>query len=106
MDRGLRFSHISQLPFDDLSESGRGVFLVTRMADDFTVSPRPDGGSHVRAVLIGRLPRSLQAEDVLSASTLSAFTWRPGPSRSLRALAGLLRVNHAASVIGSDFLLL
>jgi anti-sigma regulatory factor (Ser/Thr protein kinase) len=74
LDHGLRFSHISRLPFDDLSESGRGVFLVTHMTDDFTVSPRPDGGSHVRAVLIGQLPTSLQAEDVISASTLSAFT--------------------------------
>jgi anti-sigma regulatory factor (Ser/Thr protein kinase) len=74
LDRGLGFSHISRLPFDALSESGRGVFLVAQMTDDFTVSERPGGGSHVQAVLIGRLPRALQAEDVHLPSLLPAFT--------------------------------
>ncbi len=64
LDRGSGFSHISRLPGDLYCETGRGVFLIAQMTDDFTVSERPGGGSHVRAVLIGRLPRSLQSEDV------------------------------------------
>jgi len=74
LDRGPGYSHVSRLPSDSLSESGRGVFLVAQMTDDFTVSERPGGGGHVRAVLIGRLPRSLQAEDVLLAPLLPAFS--------------------------------
>ena len=69
LDRGSGFSHISRLPGDLYCETGRGVFLISQMTDDFTVSERPGGGSHVRAVLIGRLPRSLQSEDVRSSSS-------------------------------------
>jgi PAS domain S-box-containing protein len=53
MDRGAGFYHIGRLPRDPYAESGRGLFLVGSLAMDFTVSDRPDGGSHARAVLRG-----------------------------------------------------
>jgi hypothetical protein len=34
-----------------LSESGRGLFIVSALTHDFRVSKRPKGGSHARAVL-------------------------------------------------------
>ncbi len=46
-------------PDDVLSERGRGLYIVSALADDFTVSAGRDGGSHARAVLAlsaGRLP--------------------------------------------------
>ena len=54
MDQGGGFNHISRLPRDPYAENGRGLFLVAALTDEFTVSERPDGGSHARAVL----PRS------------------------------------------------
>jgi PAS domain S-box-containing protein len=36
---------------DALAESGRGLFLVAMLAEDFNVTKRPSGGSHTRAVL-------------------------------------------------------
>lgn len=53
LDRGPSFRHISRLPADPYAESGRGLFLIAAMTDEFTVSERPDGGSHVRAVFAG-----------------------------------------------------
>ena len=40
-----------KLPADVLAESGRGLYIVSALAEDFSVSRRPDGGSHARAVL-------------------------------------------------------
>jgi len=51
LDRGCGFRHMPRLPADVLSERGRGLYIVAALADDFTVSRRPDGGSHARAVL-------------------------------------------------------
>jgi serine phosphatase RsbU (regulator of sigma subunit)/anti-sigma regulatory factor (Ser/Thr protein kinase) len=51
LDRGRGFRHMPKLPADVLSERGRGLYIVAALADDFTVSRRPDGGSHARAVL-------------------------------------------------------
>jgi PAS domain S-box-containing protein len=53
MDRGSGFHHISRLPPDPYAESGRGLFLIAALTVDFTVSERPDGGSHARVVLRG-----------------------------------------------------
>ncbi len=53
MDRGGGFHHISRLPPDPYAESGRGLFLIAALSVDFTVSERPDGGSHARVVLRG-----------------------------------------------------
>lgn len=50
LDRGPGFRHIAILP-DVYSESGRGLFLVSSLTQDFHVTRRPSGGSHARAVL-------------------------------------------------------
>jgi PAS domain S-box-containing protein len=50
-DRGPGFDVVPRLPMDRLSERGRGLYLVWSLADDFSVTSRPGGGSHARAVL-------------------------------------------------------
>jgi PAS domain S-box-containing protein len=52
MDHGAGFEHISRLPLDPYAENGRGLFLIAALTSEFTVSERPDGGSHARAVLV------------------------------------------------------
>ena len=51
LDKGPGFRHISILPPDLLSESGRGLFIVSALTHDFRVSKGHAGGSHARAVL-------------------------------------------------------
>jgi serine phosphatase RsbU (regulator of sigma subunit)/anti-sigma regulatory factor (Ser/Thr protein kinase) len=51
IDGGSGFRHTSRLPQDLYAENGRGLFLISALTDDFTVSERPEGGSHARAVL-------------------------------------------------------
>jgi serine phosphatase RsbU (regulator of sigma subunit)/anti-sigma regulatory factor (Ser/Thr protein kinase) len=51
LDQGRGFRHLPKLPDDVLSERGRGLYIVSALADDFTVTRRPHGGSHARAVL-------------------------------------------------------
>lgn len=51
LDHGRGFRHLPKLPDDVLSERGRGLYIVSALADDFTVTRRPHGGSHARAVL-------------------------------------------------------
>jgi PAS domain S-box-containing protein len=74
IDRGCGFRHIAILPPDLLSESGRGLFIVSALTQDFRVARGADGGSHARAVL--RM-RSRQLVDIIpdapSKTPLSAF---------------------------------
>lgn len=51
LDGGPGFHHAPKLPDSLLSEAGRGLFIVTKLTRDFKVAPRPNGGSHARAVL-------------------------------------------------------
>ncbi|GAC1407879.1 MAG: hypothetical protein NVSMB64_15290 [Candidatus Velthaea sp.] len=51
LDAGPGFRHTPKLPLDLLSESGRGLFIIAEMTEEFNVTPRPHGGSHARAVL-------------------------------------------------------
>lgn len=51
LDEGPGFRHIAILPPDLFSESGRGLYIVSSLTQDFHVSKRPGGGSHARAVL-------------------------------------------------------
>jgi PAS domain S-box-containing protein len=55
VDEGPGFHHIPALPSDVYSESGRGLFLISELSQDFHVTKRPTGGSHARAVLSLRL---------------------------------------------------
>lgn len=50
-DLGPGFSLEAHLPDDPLSEGGRGMFLVSSVADDVAVAARRGGGAVVRAVL-------------------------------------------------------
>ncbi len=67
LDRGRGFRHLPKLPDDVLSERGRGLYIVSALADDFTVARRPHGGSHARAVL------SLSQRALSPFDTLLAF---------------------------------
>lgn len=69
LDRGAGFQHISRLPSDLYSERGRGLFIIAAMTAEFTVSQRFGGGSHARAVLVGRRPISLLREETLLVRT-------------------------------------
>ena len=51
LDRGAGFTFHARLPNDVMSESGRGLYIASMLARDLSVVPRPDGGSHARAVL-------------------------------------------------------
>ncbi|MDP9105566.1 MAG: SpoIIE family protein phosphatase, partial [Candidatus Eremiobacteraeota bacterium] len=74
LDKGPGFRHISILPPDLLSESGRGLFIVSALTHDFRVSKGHAGGSHARAVLRTQR-RQLVANhtDALSSAPLYAF---------------------------------
>jgi PAS domain S-box-containing protein len=47
LDRGKSFSYASSLPDDPLSESGRGLFIVSSLGRDLRVMPLPRRGNHV-----------------------------------------------------------
>ena len=68
IDTGPGFRHIAILPPDLLSESGRGLYIVSSLTQDFHVAKGRTGGSHARAVL--RM-RSRQLVD-LSADTYTS----------------------------------
>jgi phosphoserine phosphatase RsbU/P len=51
IDEGPGFERAPMLPRDLLSESGRGLYIVSELTDEFSVSRGPSGGSHARAVL-------------------------------------------------------
>lgn len=51
LDRGSGFRMTPRLPYDDLSERGRGLFIVNELAAEFHVLHRSGGGSHASAVL-------------------------------------------------------
>jgi PAS domain S-box-containing protein len=51
IDAGAGFERNPRLPADFYAESGRGLFIVTELAREFTISRAPNGGSHARVVL-------------------------------------------------------
>jgi PAS domain-containing protein/anti-sigma regulatory factor (Ser/Thr protein kinase) len=58
LDRGAGFTYYARLPKDTLSESGRGLYIATKLARDVIVETRPEGGSHARVVLAARKRRT------------------------------------------------
>ena len=46
LDEGPGYRFFSRLPSDTLSERGRGLFLISALANSFHVTPRALGGSH------------------------------------------------------------
>ncbi len=71
LDRGPGFVLIPRLPSDLLAERGRGLFLVWSLSDEFNVTKRADGGSHVRVLLSRRRPL-YHGETVADASPAAA----------------------------------
>lgn len=57
VDEGSGFEHNPRLPNDLLSESGRGLYIVSHLAKELSIARRPVGGSHMRAVLSGNSGR-------------------------------------------------
>jgi PAS domain S-box-containing protein len=55
VDTGPGFQHNARLPADALAESGRGLFIVSAVAEEFAVARCPGEGAHARAVLKGAL---------------------------------------------------
>lgn len=51
IDEGPGFERAPLLPIDVMSESGRGLFIVSQLTREFSVSRRHPRGSHARAVL-------------------------------------------------------
>jgi len=50
-DAGPGFQFVPRLPADVYAEGGRGLYLISALAEDFHVSRRRPKGSHARAVL-------------------------------------------------------
>jgi anti-sigma regulatory factor (Ser/Thr protein kinase) len=79
LDRGAGFRHISILPPDLLSESGRGLFIVSALTYDFRVSKGAKGGSHARAVLRMQNRQLVDiGSDVFASAPMFAFDDRVG----------------------------
>ena len=58
IDRGRAYDVRTNLPDDVMSESGRGLFLISVLGEDFSVTPLPGYGNHARVRLrIERLER-------------------------------------------------
>ena len=51
LDRGPGFGFAPNLPRDPMSESGRGLYIIASLTDDFNVTRLDGAGSHARAVL-------------------------------------------------------
>jgi anti-sigma regulatory factor (Ser/Thr protein kinase) len=51
LDKGPGFQFSPRLPNDLFSQSGRGLYVIARLAAEFIVEHRPGGGSHARVVL-------------------------------------------------------
>jgi len=79
LDNGSGFRHISILPPDLLSESGRGLFIISALTHDFRVSRGAKGGSHARAVLRMQSRQLVDTHvNVFSGAPLHAFDDRVG----------------------------
>ena len=68
LDSGKGFEFRPRLPLDPMAERGRGLFLVKAFADEFSMQRRRTGGSHARAVLLGRT--RVQATSTMTRTSL------------------------------------
>jgi plasmid stabilization system protein ParE len=51
LDGGDAFTARGTLPAEELAERGRGLYIVSKLTEDFQISARPERGNHARAVL-------------------------------------------------------
>ena len=63
LDEGTGFSRFPELPRNLYSESGRGLYIIATLSEEFTVARRPGRGSHARAVLATSSGRRLSHDD-------------------------------------------
>jgi serine phosphatase RsbU (regulator of sigma subunit)/anti-sigma regulatory factor (Ser/Thr protein kinase) len=68
LDDGPGFQYVPHLPSDLMAESGRGLYLVTALAEEFAILRRAGGGSHARAVLRTSVNGRLRGATVTSPS--------------------------------------
>ena len=61
IDEGPGFDYDPKLPVDIWAESGRGLFLISRLAADVTVTRLPIAGSHVAVTLPVEIKRQTAA---------------------------------------------
>lgn len=52
LDKGPGFKVAPRLPNDLFCENGRGLYLISKLADGFSAERRPGGGSHARITLL------------------------------------------------------
>ena len=62
IDSGPGFERSPMLPADPMSESGRGLFIISALTNEFNVSRRSGPGSHARAVLARTSGRSYRSD--------------------------------------------
>ena len=72
-DGGPGFRHSSRVPADVFAESGRGLFIIAALTEEFTVSRRETGGSHARATLVGG-----SVTPLVCSATAREFAREPG----------------------------
>jgi anti-sigma regulatory factor (Ser/Thr protein kinase) len=60
IDHGPGFSRNPKLP-ELLAESGRGIYLISKLTEEFQVLQVPGGGSHACAVLLLGAPAEIGA---------------------------------------------
>lgn len=66
VDTGAGFQHNARLPTDALAENGRGLFIVSTIAEEFTVTRGPTGGAHA--------PR--RPERPALVTSVTSYLWR------------------------------
>ena len=80
LDEGPGYrSERPQLP-EQFSESGRGLYIVSNLAEDFSIVRRAQGGSHARAVLPQARParRRAMPSAARAAATAAEYPLAPG----------------------------
>ncbi len=55
LDDGSGFEYNRALPSDVMAESGRGLYVVSHLTKELSITRRRGAGSHTRAVLCGNL---------------------------------------------------
>ncbi len=76
LDEGPGFSRFPELPRNLFSETGRGLFIVATLAEDFAVTRRERRGSHARVVLSLRRSRGI-------VSSHQTIAWSPDADRGI-----------------------
>ena len=104
LDRGPGFTYNARLPIDLMSDSGRGLFIVRSLVSDLNITPRPDGGSHARAVMPFTIGTPLsgsrgQARRPIATNPTTASSGNPPTSSAASAMAPVASVRPFSSTM-------